>query len=207
VRRARPCRAWRGQFHDSSRHKSVLWPVRYPHLFSILSDRPLLTYYLAVYFRLKRLDVEAAKKDLEIRTLAPMGYDFARIVYLSSLRDFSTGDYHHDGLARSFSKSAASAALIAAHQEAFYHLTLAPIECFVAQVERFIRSSPRDYASSLHAWETLEGYRVTVPSACDQLTSALFRSNVKIAITLLKSRRSIPPQPWPPSSPPQLPAR
>jgi hypothetical protein len=53
-----------------------------------------------VHARFKRLDVEAAKKDLEVRTLASMGYDFARIVYLSSLRDFSTGDYHHDGLAR-----------------------------------------------------------------------------------------------------------
>jgi hypothetical protein len=149
----------------------------------------------------KVLDVEAAKRDLEIRTLGPMGYDFARVVYLSSLRDFSTGDYHHDGLARSFSESAASAALIAAHQDAFYRLTLAPIECFVAQVERFIRSSPRDYASSLQAWETLEGYRVTVPSDCDQLTSELFRSNIRISITLLKSRRSIPPQKSPRASP------
>jgi len=28
----------------------------------------------------KRLEVEAAKKDLENRTLMPIGYDFARIV-------------------------------------------------------------------------------------------------------------------------------
>jgi hypothetical protein len=163
-----------------------------------------LTYYFGVDSRFKVLDVEAAKRDLEIRSLGPMGYDFARIVYLSSLRDFSTGDYHHDGLARSFSESAASAALIAAHQDAFYRLTFAPIECFVAQVERFIRSSPRDYDSSLQAWETLEGYRVTVPSACDQLTCALFRSNIKITITLLKSRRSIPPQKSLLASPPRL---
>ena len=154
-----------------------------------------------MHARFKLLDVEVAKKDLDVRTLVPMGYDFARIVYLSSLRDFSTGDYHHDGLARSFSESAARAALVAAHQEAFYHMTLSPIECFVAQVERFIRSSPKDYASSLHAWETLEGYRVTVPSDCDELTCALFRSNIKIAIALLKSRHSIPLQKPQPASP------
>src|SRR6202030_4494432 len=86
---------------------------------SALSGKSFLAYYLAVHARFKLLDAEVAKKDLDVRTLVPMGYDFARIVYLSSLRDFSTGDYHHDGLARSFSASAARAALVAAHQEAF----------------------------------------------------------------------------------------
>lgn len=187
--------------NNSETRRTSLFPIPAPLQFP---GEPLLTYYLAVHSSFKRLDVEAAKTDLEVRTLTPLGYDFARIVYLSSLRDFSTGDYHHDGLARSFSEAAASAALVAAHREAFYHLTLSPIESFVAQVERFIRSSPRDYLSSLHAWESLEGYRVTVPSVCDELTSALFRSNIKIAITLLKSRRSSPAQNSQPSSPPRL---
>ena len=155
----------------------------------------------------KRLEVEAAKKDLENRTLLPIGYDFARIVYLSSLRDFSTGEYYHAGLARSFSESAASAALIAAHQEAFYKLAVAPLEGFTEQVERFIRSSPKDYEETLHAWEMLEAYRVTVPTACDQLTSALFRSNIKIAITFLKSRRPIQAEKAQCASPRRLPGQ
>lgn len=147
------------------------------------------------------MDVEAAKQDLKNRTLAQFGYDFAKLIYLSSLRDFSTGEYHHDGLAHSFSESAASAALTTSHQQVFYDLTSAPLESFVAQIERFIRSASKDCDQILSAWERLEAYRVTVPSDCDEVTMALFRSNVKIAMALLKSPRSVQEGKFRPASP------
>ncbi len=141
--------------------------------------------------QLARMDLDAAKEDLQTRTLAPIGYDFGRLVYLSSLRDFSTGKYYHHGLAHSFSESVASAALAACHQDVFYRLALSPLEVLVAQVERFIRSSAQELGRTVDAWETLEAYRVTIPSVCNQLAAALFRSNVRIAMELLKCRRPI----------------
>ena len=141
--------------------------------------------------RPKRMDLESAKEDLKKRTLEGLGYDFARLVYISSLRDFSTGEYYHHGLAHSFSEAAASWALTACHQDLFYSLAWSPLESFIAQIDRFIRSTPKDYEIVLSAWENLKAYNVTVPSVCDQIAAELFRSNITIAMTLLKSPRSI----------------
>jgi hypothetical protein len=141
--------------------------------------------------QLIRMDVEAAKEDLRIRTLGPIGYDFGRLLYLASMRDYSTGEYHHHGLGRYFSEFAAREALAACHKELFYHLATCPLKLFVPQIERFMRSTRQDLQKTVDSWETLQVYRLTEPSRCDRLTSALFMSNVKIAMTLLKSPRPV----------------
>jgi hypothetical protein len=148
--------------------------------------------------QIKRMDVEAAKLDLNQHTLARLDSDFARVIYLSSLRDFNTGEYHHHGLAHVYSEVAASRAMRACHEDWFNRLTSGPLYYFVEQIHQFIRSSPKDYQATLVVWKTLEGYHVAVPSSCDPITAELFRSNVRIAMELLK----IPGRFLPPAVPP-----
>lgn len=137
----------------------------------------------------KRMDIEAAKEDLKIRTLGQIGNDFAKLLYLSSLRDFSTGEYHHHGLATAFSDSAASGALAACHQELFHSLVLSPLQSFVVQIDGFIQSTRKDYENVLNASEKLQAYNTAVPSVCNEMAADLFRSNIKIAMAFLKSSR------------------
>lgn len=138
-----------------------------------------------------RMDIQAAMEDLRTRTLGPIGYDFGRLLCIASLRDYSTGEYHHHGLADSFSKLAADEALAACHMELFFRLATCPLRLFVPQVERFMRAACQDPQKTVDLWETLELYRLMVPCSCDRLTAALFMSNVKIAMALLKSHRPV----------------
>jgi hypothetical protein len=138
------------------------------------------------------MDVEAAKHDLKNRTLVNLKYDLAKVLYLSSLRDFSTGEYHHEGLSFSFSESVAREALSACHQEVFYSLVLSPLSSFVEQVDCFIRSAPRNHEKAFAAWEKIEPFNVAVPTICEETTADLFKSNIKIAMTVLKSPQSSP---------------
>ena len=139
--------------------------------------------------RVTQMDVEAATQDLQNRTLYQLGYDFARLIYLSSLRDFSSGEYHHDGLAQTFSESAASAAMRVCHERLFYQLVVTPLESLVVQLERFIIAGARDIKSMLETWEILEFYNVTIPSHSNPIAADLYRSNIKIATKLLKARQ------------------
>ena len=154
--------------------------------------------------RVTQLHVEAAKEDLRLRTLEPIGYDFGRLIYMSSLRDFNTGEYYHQGLAHSFSEQAAGAALAACHQEIFYRLVSSPLESLVAQVGRFMQSSPHDWGKTVNAWETLEAYRVMIPSVSNRLVADLFRSNVRVAMEVLKGRGGIQAEKESAASPPPL---
>lgn len=153
-----------------------------------------------MHHHVARPSLETAKADLHNRTLARLESDFARVIYLSSLRDFNTGQYHHQGLAHAFSESVARTAMAACHQELFQRLVLSSLRSFVEQLDRFIRSSPNSYHGTLAAWKTLEGYHVAIPSNCDPLAAELFRSNVKIAMELLKIPAQFLRLPFPPAS-------
>ena len=87
----------------------------------------------------KGKDVLAAAQDLRRRTLAQMPQALERLIYLSSMRDYNTGLYRHEGLALRFSEEAACEALADCHREAFRELVACSLAGVSASIEALRR--------------------------------------------------------------------
>ena len=131
--------------------------------------------------------VEAAVRDLESRTLAHLQGELTKLVYLSSTRDYNTGEYQHEGLAQRFGAQAAQLALAQCHETAFQDLLYSSLSNLVTQLATYIDSTGADRERVLNSWRQLQAYRVLIPGTCDQLSADVFITNIKIALEALVS--------------------
>ena len=135
--------------------------------------------------RTSESQLEAAVRDLEVRTLANLRGELTKLVYLSSTRDYNTGEYQHDGLAHQFGAQAAQRALAQCHQAAFQDLLHSSLPALVAQLATYIDSTGAEREKVLHSWRRLQAFRVLVPGTCDDLSADFFVSNIRIALEVL----------------------
>lgn len=133
--------------------------------------------------------LESAIDDLNDRSLECIETRFAKLVYLASTRDYNTGHYHHEGLARSFGETVAENALAETHRRVFDTLALLPIANLVEELEKYIRSTRVPYEEVLDAWYNLEPYRVIVPAGYEPLLVETFVSDVRVALAILVTRQ------------------
>jgi hypothetical protein len=142
----------------------------------------------------KRTDVQAALRDLRLRTLSFMAHPLDRLIYLASTRDYNTGLYHHDGLASRFSEEVACEALADCHREAFRQLLTSSLEDIVTQLQAYMECSRIDPLDFITAWRGLKPYCVAVPAQTDALSAEFLFSNLRIALMILERRyRRTPP--------------
>jgi len=133
-----------------------------------------------------RSEVDSAIQDLEDRTLAALPGELTRLVYLSSTRDYNTGEYQHAGLVDRFGTDIAQQALARCHEAAFQEVMRCNLEDLARQLTAYIQSTGADRDKVLDAWRRLQAYRVLIPAGCDEFTAQFFISNVKIALEALR---------------------
>jgi hypothetical protein len=135
---------------------------------------------------------EAAYDDLLRRSLSKISGDLARVIYLASTRDYTTGTYHHDGLAARFRSDVAAQALETAHREIFYRIAACSLEQLVGELETYLNSSHQAREDVLHIWQKLEPYRLALPMDTNAAVARLFVSNLRLALAILQ-RQARPP--------------
>jgi len=144
--------------------------------------------------RAKEISLVEAVEDLKSRTLASFSTEMAKLVYLSSTRDYLTGRYYHDGLAFRFTGGLAEVAVGFCHHELFERMVASPLGDLVRELEVFIRSQHAMPSEVLDAWKKLQPYRMLVPQSSNPIPRELFFSNIRIALAILESRLEKTPQ-------------
>ena len=129
-------------------------------------------------------------EDFTLHTLAVIPNLFARLLYISSLRDLSTGKYQHEGLAALYPAEAIQQALESCHEEIFLRLLETPLSIQEDILQDCLEKMTGGLAQASRHWQRLEAYRVFVPEGVPDYLKELFCSNLRALLDILSSECS-----------------
>ena len=129
-------------------------------------------------------------QDFTQTTLAGIPGNFARLAYVASLRDLSSGRYEHEGLSAVYPGEAIQQAIEVCHEQVFERILETPLS---AQ-EEDLRSCLGAMKAGLHGtvvhWQRMESYRVLAPEKSPDYLKDLFYSNLRALLELLQEEGS-----------------
>jgi len=129
-------------------------------------------------------------QDFTQTTLAGIPSNFARLTYVASLRDLSSGRYEHEGLAALYPEEAIQQSLQMCHEQVFERI----LETSLASQEEDLRACLEAMQGGLGAvvahWQRLEAYRVLVPEQSPDYLKELFYSNLRALLEILQGEGS-----------------
>jgi hypothetical protein len=125
--------------------------------------------------------------DFAMNTLSAIPNDFARLAYIASLRDLSTGHYEHAGLAALYPEEAIQQALKQCHEEVFQRI----LETALTLQERELRNCMERMEVPLNVtishWRQQEAHRILMPEDAPGYLKELFCSNLRALLEILQT--------------------
>jgi hypothetical protein len=129
-------------------------------------------------------------QDFTLTTLEGLPGSFSRLVYISSLRDLSSGRYEHAGLAVLYEDEAIQQAIEICHEQIFERILESPLQEQEADLKVCFHSMAGDYSETVAHWRRLEAFRVLLPEAAPPYLKELFCSNMRALLEILQQQCS-----------------
>lgn len=129
-------------------------------------------------------------QDFTLTTLAAIPGQFARLTYVSSLRDLSSGRYEHAGLAALYPDAAIQQALQLCHEQIFERILESPLSSQQEDLRACLAGMEGGSSGAVSHWRRIEAYRVLVPEAAPAYLKELFCSNLRALLEILDKERA-----------------
>ena len=124
-------------------------------------------------------------QDFTVNSLAGIPGPFARLVYVASLRDLSSGRYAHQGLAALYPEEAVQQALELCHEQIFERILEMPLEKQLEDLRNCLAAMEGGLPAVVSHWRQLEPYRVLLPENAPAYLKDLFFSNLRALLEIL----------------------
>jgi hypothetical protein len=129
-------------------------------------------------------------QDFTLTTLAGIPGLLARLTYIASLRDLSSGRYEHAGLAALYPDAAIQQAMQLCHEQIFERILEAPLSSQEQDLRACLARMEGGLSVAVSHWRRMEAYRVLVPEAAPEYLKDLFCSNLRVLLEILDEERS-----------------
>jgi hypothetical protein len=125
-------------------------------------------------------------QDFTSTTLAIIPSAFARLNYMASLRDLSSGRYEHAGLTALYPQEAVQQALEKCHEEIFERILESPLEEQEQDLRAHLAGVEPGLCVAVSHWRKLEAYRTLLPAEAPDYLKELFCSNIRALLEILE---------------------
>ena len=124
-------------------------------------------------------------EDFTQTTLVGIPSNFARLTYVASLRDLSSGRYEHEGLSALYPGEAIQQALEVCHEQVFERILEMPLSAQEEDLRSCLEAMQGGLCATVGHWQRLESYRVLVPEKSPDYLKELFYSNLRALLEIL----------------------
>jgi hypothetical protein len=114
--------------------------------------------------------------------LAPIPSEFGRLADVATLRDVTSGHYHHPALEEVYSESAVHQALLYCHEELFEKVVGTPLHLQEWDLRSHFARMDAPVAEIAFRWLEIEHFRSFVPMGTGPHLRDLFLSNTRAVL-------------------------